>query len=307
MYKYKIISAIIIIAFLGVLSGPVLAKTQDTFSIQEIIQMLQKQIAKLRVQIEALIVQVQNLNKPKGQITELEQEAKGVLELLKQLRKGMRGEDVTLLQEFLATDPEIYPEGYVTGYFGKLTEKAIKKFQKLAKIFGEDGFVGPKTLSKINELLEEGAGSSGKVPPGLLIAPGIRKKLGYSPEVPEGQNLPPGIKKKLDDEDDEDEDEDEDSESPFISDISVLDVTSSSARITWKTDEESNSTVWYDTITPLVIDNATKTKTSPSLVEDHEISLFDLISNMNYYYKLGSTDLLGNATTSSERLFTTLP
>jgi hypothetical protein len=280
-----------------------LAKTQNTSSVQEIIQKLQEQITILKTQIEALISQIQNLDKPKGQIKETEEKAEQVLELLKQLKKGIKGEDVKLLQEFLATDPEIYPEGYVTGYFGKLTEKAIKKFQKLAKINGEDGIVGPKTLSKINELLEEGAGSSGKVPPGLLIAPGIKKKLGYSPEAPEGQDLPRGIEKKLDD----DDDDDEDSESPFISDISVLDVTSSSAKIVWKTDERSNSAVWYDTVTPLVITGATKTKTSLSLVLSHEIALSDLVSNTIYYYKLGSTDLLGNATISSQRLFTTLP
>ncbi|MDP2910621.1 MAG: peptidoglycan-binding protein [bacterium] len=295
---YKVIGVIVIVAFLGISAGPVLAKTENTSSIQEIIQALQEQIAKIKAQIEVLISQIQNWEKPKSQIKETEEEAEEILELLKQLKKGTRGDDVELLQEFLATDPEIYPEGYVTGYFGKLTEKAVKKFQKLANIKGEDGIVGSKTLSKINELLEEGAGSSGKVPPGLLVAPGIKKKLGYSPEAPEGQDLPHGIEKKLDD-------DDGDSESPFISDISVLDVTSSSAKIIWKTDEKSNSTVWYDIITPLVINSATKTKSSSSLVFDHAITLSGLVSVTNYYYKVGSSDILGNATSSSERVFTT--
>jgi len=300
---YKVIGVIVIISFLGISAGSVLAKTENTSSVQEIIQMLQEQIEKIKAQIEALISQIQNWEKPKGQIKEteeLEEEAEEILKLLKELKKGMTGDDVQLLQEFLATDPEIYPEGFTTGYFGNLTEKAIKKFQKLANINGEDGFVGPKTLSKINELLKEGAGSSGKVPPGLLVAPGIRKKLGYAPEAPEGQDLPPGIEKKLDD---DEEDEDEDSESPFISDISVLDVTSSSAKIIWKTDEKSNSTVWYDVTNPL--SSAKKTKSSSRFVFNHEISLFDLISGTNYYYKVGSSDILGNATSSSERVFTT--
>jgi len=43
---------------------------------------------------------------------------------------GSRSEEVKAIQEILKTDPEIYPEGYVTGYFGSLTEKAIKKIQK---------------------------------------------------------------------------------------------------------------------------------------------------------------------------------
>jgi len=43
---------------------------------------------------------------------------------------GSRSEEVKAIQEILKSDPEIYPEGYVTGYFGPLTEKAIKKIQK---------------------------------------------------------------------------------------------------------------------------------------------------------------------------------
>jgi len=109
----------------------------------------------------------------------------------------MSGNDVKILQEILATDRDIYPEGLTTGYFGSLTEKAVKRFQKLANL-EQTGTVGPKTLSKINELLKEGAGSSGKVPPGLLIAPGIRKKLGgMVPQPLPGQILPPGIEKKI--------------------------------------------------------------------------------------------------------------
>jgi peptidoglycan hydrolase-like protein with peptidoglycan-binding domain len=43
---------------------------------------------------------------------------------------GSRSEEVKAIQEILKTDPDIYPEGYVTGYYGSLTEKAIKKLQK---------------------------------------------------------------------------------------------------------------------------------------------------------------------------------
>jgi len=43
---------------------------------------------------------------------------------------GSRSDEVKAIQEILKSDPEIYPEGYVTGYFGSLTEKAIKKLQK---------------------------------------------------------------------------------------------------------------------------------------------------------------------------------
>jgi hypothetical protein len=297
---YKTIGIIIILSLLVFSAGSVLAKTEKGSSMADLIQMLQEQIEKLKAQIEALIIQIENWKDSRGDIRETEEEAKELLKILKELKRGMKGDDVQLLQEFLATDPQIYPEGYTTGYFGPLTEKAVKNFQELAGIEDEDGVVGSKTLSKINELLEEGAGSSGKVPPGLLIAPGIRKKIGYEPEVPEGQKLPPGIQKKLDGGDGNGE---EDNEAPLISDISVLGTTSSSTTVIWKTDEESDSTVWYDIISPL--SQNPEIESSSDMVLDHEIDLFQLTPDTDYYYKVGSSDILGNATSSSEMSFTT--
>jgi len=131
------------------------------------------------------------------EIKETKKEIKETLKLIRQLRIGMSGEDIELLQEILATDPDIYPEGLITGYFGPLTRQAVKRFQRIAGI-EQVGVVGPKTLSRINEILAEGAGKSGQVPPGLLIAPGIRKKLeGVTFQPLPGQELPPGIAKKL--------------------------------------------------------------------------------------------------------------
>jgi len=43
---------------------------------------------------------------------------------------GSRSDEVKEIQEILKGDSDIYPEGYVTGYYGPLTEKAIKKLQK---------------------------------------------------------------------------------------------------------------------------------------------------------------------------------
>lgn len=69
----------------------------------------------------------------------------------KTLQKGMSDPEVTTLQQVLKTDSSIYPEGLVTGYFGSLTEAAVKKFQ--AK-YGLDqvGIVGPATRAKLNAL-----------------------------------------------------------------------------------------------------------------------------------------------------------
>ena len=47
-----------------------------------------------------------------------------------QVAIGSRSEEVKMIQEILKTDPSIYPQGLVTGYFGVLTQEAIKKLQR---------------------------------------------------------------------------------------------------------------------------------------------------------------------------------
>jgi peptidoglycan hydrolase-like protein with peptidoglycan-binding domain len=42
---------------------------------------------------------------------------------------GSSGAQVSALQQFLAADPAIYPEGLVTGYFGPLTQAAVMRYQ----------------------------------------------------------------------------------------------------------------------------------------------------------------------------------
>ena len=79
--------------------------------------------------------------------------------LLQKLFLGSRNNNVKSLQEFLAKDPSIYPEGLITGYFGLLTKKAVQRFQCKYGITCEGsesttgyGLVGPKTLQKLNQL-----------------------------------------------------------------------------------------------------------------------------------------------------------
>jgi len=75
---------------------------------------------------------------------------------------------VRMLQEALATDPDIYPEGDTSGLYDSHTERAVKRFQER---FGMEqvGNVGPQTREHINYILEHGAGKSGKVSSGLLM------------------------------------------------------------------------------------------------------------------------------------------
>ena len=72
-----------------------------------------------------------------------------------QLQVGMRGSNVSKLQALLATDPLVYPEGIVSGYFGPLNQKRGAQFQVG---YGIDpvGRMGPITLGRLNGLLMSG-------------------------------------------------------------------------------------------------------------------------------------------------------
>lgn len=270
---------------------------------QALIQTLEQQIAILKAKIAEVATRLEILKQAKAGLKEATQDVKGTLRLINQLKLGAKGEQVKTLQEILATDPEIYPEKLITGNFGALTAKAIKKFQKKWGI-KQEGEVGPKTLSKINEILKDGAGNSGKVPPGLLIAPGILKKIGYQPQPLPGQDLPPGIAKKLDHATTTPTTT-PDIQAPVISDLQATGTTATSVLITWTTDEPANSKIYYGTSTPLGI-TAAKTASAAALTLSHSLGLSELTTSTTYYYLVTSVDATGNAATSSEKSFITL-
>ena len=72
---------------------------------------------------------------------------------------GSTGSNVTVLQQFLAKDRNMYPEGQVTGYYGTLTTTAVQRFQAKYNIVSSGspsttgyGRVGPKTMNVINSM-----------------------------------------------------------------------------------------------------------------------------------------------------------
>ena len=71
----------------------------------------------------------------------------------KDLVKGVKNDDVKRLQQLLAQDKSIYPEGLATGLFGPATERAIKKFQKKYGL-PQVGRVGPATRKKLEEVFK---------------------------------------------------------------------------------------------------------------------------------------------------------
>jgi len=229
--------------------------------------------------------------------------------LVKLLRQGSSGDDVKILQALLASDSTIYPEGFITGYYGPVTAKAVIKFQEkhnLEKV----GNVGPKTLKKLNEewqrypviITASSTLPCAVVPPGHLIAPGwLKKNDGVRPLVAPCQVLPPGIAKKLgiistttppvvstD------------TTAPLISNITVSDVSPLSAKINFNTNEFATTKVQYGTTTPLQLVNSVS-----GLRMNHQVSLTGLLASTTYSFVILSSDVFGNNSTSSISTFMT--
>jgi len=91
--------------------------------------------------------------------------------LNRQLDIGMSGSDVTALQTYLASDPSLYPQGLVTGYFGTLTSAAVSNFQARNGI-AVVGRVGPITLVALNTKMAGGTSNSGSAPVISTVAVG---------------------------------------------------------------------------------------------------------------------------------------
>lgn len=89
------------------------------------------------------------------------------------LKEGMTDPDIKKIQELLASDKKIYPEGKVDGYFDAKTKKAIKRFQKTHKL-AVTGKIDRETKEVMLEYRKENAH---KAPEGFLQAPGIKKKV----------------------------------------------------------------------------------------------------------------------------------
>ncbi len=79
------------------------------------------------------------------------------------LSVGSRGNEVTELQKCLAKDPEVYPDGTISGYFGSKTKQAIINFQEKYQedvlvpfgLTSGTGAVRGKTREKLNEVCFE--------------------------------------------------------------------------------------------------------------------------------------------------------
>ncbi len=320
MSKLRNLIGVLVFTALVMNYSPASAQT-TTSSIQSLIQALQQQIETLKAQLETL-------KQAQLQVNQTVQSAGETLKLIRQLRVGMSGDDVKALQAILAMDSNVYPEGLITGFFGPLTAKAVKKYQQKAGL-EQTGGVGPKTFKKINDDLDENLlttedndrdseendnedsdNDNGKrlcviVPPGHLIAPGwLKKHDDVKSVVPECQEIPHGIAKKLGIT--TSTPPIADTTAPTISQISLVNITSSTANVNWVTNENANSVVWYATSTPVVLTSPTASVSTSTLSLNHSISLQGLTASTTYYYVVSSKDSSGNIATSSQSSLSTL-
>ncbi len=113
------------------------------------------------------------------------------------------GDDVSRLQQFLARDPSVYPEAKVTGYYGALTEAAVKRWQTKYNIVSSGsaattgyGVVGPRTAAAISlqcsTMGTGGTGGTGGTVTPVNTTPGIM--AGFIQVTPISGNAPLNVK-----------------------------------------------------------------------------------------------------------------
>jgi phosphodiesterase/alkaline phosphatase D-like protein len=88
---------------------------------------------------------------------------------------------------------------------------------------------------------------------------------------------------------------------PIISNVSNSNLTSSSARITWNTNEASDSQVEYGLTQNY--DNVSSLESD--LVTSHQVDIYGLEANTTYHYQVRSRDAAGNLTASEDFTFKT--
>ena len=89
---------------------------------------------------------------------------------------------------------------------------------------------------------------------------------------------------------------------PVITNVTATDITNNSARITWDSNEPSDSLVKFG----IESENYTHTRCNVDYVISHIINLTGLNVSTTYYYIVKSTDISNNSNQSIEHSFTTL-
>ncbi|HUY62656.1 MAG TPA: fibronectin type III domain-containing protein [Candidatus Paceibacterota bacterium] len=222
------------------------------------------------------------------------------------LHYGDSGAAVRYLQTLLAADPSVYPNGLTTGFFGRLTEEALKRYQQLHGL-DQVGFIGPQTLHDLDDDLQRtpfgfrsatstapGNGTPASlcaiVPPGHLIAPGWLRKHGERQYrlLPWCNGNTPTTTPPT--------------PAPFaISGVAVSGLSTSTATVSWTTNEQGSTQLEYG----LTASYGSVSALSTALVDSHSVTLAGLTASTTYHFRAMSTDASSTLVTSDDTTFTT--
>ncbi len=252
-------------------------------------------VASLLDQLKALQAQIVSIQTQQQQI---------IAQFTTTLKEGSVGDQVTLLQQLLAADPTLFPEKKITGFFGRLTAQAVKRFQKKYGI-EQAGNVGPKTLKKLNEIFGHNASSTNGRGHGDDARPCANNNglhLGWT--IGKGNQ-----DKEHDCDGKENEHEHEhgtststtDTVAPLITGVTVSSINNAGATITWTTNESATSQADYGTSASY----GNTTSLNTSLVVSHGVTLTGLSASTVYHVRVLSKDAAGNQAASSDVTFTT--
>ncbi len=310
----------IVAIFVAVLILPMMSFAEVTTTVTPLPGATAEQIATLNRLYTQIVALQEQLKQLQAQVSGLQSE----LKLTKRLYMGSKDDEVKTLQQLLSTDTEIYPEGLITGYYGPLTVKAVMKMQMKAGL-PVTGQLDDHTIARINEILRDGAGRSGKIPPGLLRAPGILKKLGLTPTTTcshyddDGECEDGDDDDSDDDDDDNDDDEDDDDSddddddnnsgrdrtAPVITSQSVSGTTASSTVISWVTNEKTTGKVHFALTSPVAGQGGGLVEFDNTRGTNNSVILDGLTASTTYYYYIKAVDSSNNSTTSADYSFTT--
>lgn len=96
-----------------------------------------------------------------------------------------------------------------------------------------------------------------------------------------------------------------DTTAPVISAVASANITASGATITWTTNENATSKVYYSTTSPINFASAASVSDS-ALRQNHSLNLTGLTANTRYYFAVESKDAANNMARGTEAQFTTL-
>ena len=182
------------------------------------------------------------------------------------LSPGNSGAAVSELQSFLASDTSVYPESLVTGFYGELTAAAVQRFQCKQNIVC-DGSVDTTGY--------------GRVGPVTLA----KIQSMQTPGVPNtGSSF-------MDD------------SGPLMT-AEIVTTSSTTANITWTTNEPSENAVLYASAWPFYIGNA-KSAWSSTFTTVANVTITGLLPNHTYAYVRQSVDATGNVQYAIGHAFTT--